>query len=200
VARREHQLEGQAGGVGGHQHGLLVDRHDPLAQPHLLCNEVAEQALTHRARRVCAGALALTRDRRRHEAERVQLRVRVRQRGTGLALLVDDQLHIRALGVRAHPLAPDIDREDHLLEGELGERHHGLGSIDDHLVRARRRHRHEQLSATIALSAYQRLRLVLALVLAVLLTRSSERRVEVPYDAHPPARGVRRAAARAHRV
>ena len=36
----------------------------------------------------------------------------------------------------AHPLAPDVDRRDGLLERELGQREHRLGPVDDDLVRA----------------------------------------------------------------
>ena len=42
-ARREHQLEGQARAVGRHQHGLLVDRDDPLAAAHLFGDKILEQ-------------------------------------------------------------------------------------------------------------------------------------------------------------
>ena len=150
AARREHQLERQPRGVRRDQHGLLVDRDDPLAPAHLLGDEVAEQALAHRAGRVGAGALALARDRRGHEVERVQLRVRVRQRRARLAPLVDDQLQVRAVGVRAHPLAPDLDRRADLLDGQFRERQHGLRAVDDHLVRAGRGQRREQLGLAAA--------------------------------------------------
>ncbi len=94
AARGEHQLEGQARGVGREQHRLVVDRHDALAAADLLGDHVLEQRVAHRARRVRAGALALAGDLGGDEVERVQLRVRVRQRGAALAPLVDDQLHV----------------------------------------------------------------------------------------------------------
>ena len=79
------QLERHARGVGRHQHGLVVDRDDPLAPADLLLHEVGEQVAAHRAHRVGAEALALAGDRRGDEVERVQLRVGVRERGAGLA-------------------------------------------------------------------------------------------------------------------
>ena len=109
AARGEHQLEGHARGVGREQHRLVVDRDDPLAAADLLGDEILQQVVAHRARRVRPRALALARDVRGHEVQRVELRVRVRQRRAGLAALVDDQLHARARGVRAHPLAPGLD-------------------------------------------------------------------------------------------
>ena len=139
--RHEHQLERQLRGIRRDQHRLLVDRDDPLAQAHLLGDQVAEQALAHRARRVGVCALALAGHDGRHEVQRVQLRVRVRQRGSRLAALVDDQLHVGATRVRAHALAPHLHRGGHLLDGQLGQRQHRLRPVDDHLVRARRRER-----------------------------------------------------------
>ena len=103
-------------------------------------------ALAHRARRVGAEALALARDHRRHEVERVQLGVRVRQRGAGLAPLVDDQLDVGAVGVRAHPLAPDLDRRRRPARPvSSASDETGCGRVDDHLVRARRGGRREQV-------------------------------------------------------
>src|SRR5580692_10962981 len=48
----EHQLEGEPRRVRGHQHSLIVDRHDPLTPAYLLGDEIAEKTLTHRARGV----------------------------------------------------------------------------------------------------------------------------------------------------
>ena len=96
--RREHEVERDARGVGRHQHGLVVDRDDPLAPADLLLHEVGEQVAAHRAHGVGAEALALAGDRGGDEVQRVELRVRVRERGAGLAALVDDQ--VPAGGVR----------------------------------------------------------------------------------------------------
>ncbi len=103
--------------------------------------------VAHGARRVRPRALALARHVRGDEVQRVQLRVGVRQRRPRLAALVDDQLHVRAPRVRAHPLAPHPHRRDHLLDGELRQRVHRLGRVHDHLVRAPRGHRREQIGA-----------------------------------------------------
>ena len=109
AARRGASISwnGSARRVRRHQHGLVVDRDDPLAPADLLLHEVGEQVAAHRAHGVGAEALALAGDRGGHEVQRVELRVRVRQRGAGLVALVDDQVHgRRASGVGAHALAP----------------------------------------------------------------------------------------------
>ncbi len=136
--RREHQLVGDPPTVGRDQHRVLVDRDDPLALADLLLDEVGEQVAAHRLGRVGAEPLALAGDRRRDEVERVQLGVGVRQRCPRLASLVDDQVQAGRVGVRAHPLAPHLHCEQDLLDAQLAERDHGLGRIDDHLVRAAR--------------------------------------------------------------
>ena len=130
---------GSARRVGRHQHRLVVDRDDPVAHPHLLLHEVAEQVAAHRPRRVGAEALALAGDRRRDERQRVELRVRVRERGAALAALVDEQVHAGGVGVGAHALAPARDRGGDLLGGEVGERGHGHGRVDDDLLHPGRR-------------------------------------------------------------
>ena len=71
AARREHELERDARGVGRHQHGLVVDRDDPLAPADLLLHEVGEQVAAHRPHRVGAEALALAGDGGGHEVQRV---------------------------------------------------------------------------------------------------------------------------------
>ena len=111
----EHQLERQPRGIRRDQHGLLVDRDDPLAQAHLFGEHVSQQALAHRTRRVGVCALALAGHDGRHEVQRVQLRVCVRQRGSPLTALVDDQLRVGATRVRAHAQAPHLHRVRHLL-------------------------------------------------------------------------------------
>ena len=111
-ARGEHELVGQPRRVRGHQHRLVVDRHDPLAPADLLLHEVAEQVAAHRAHGVGAEALALAGDRGGDEVQRVELRVGVRERGAALAALVDEQVHAggAGAGVDAHPLAPALHR------------------------------------------------------------------------------------------
>ena len=110
AARGEHQLEGQPRGVGRDQDGLLVDRHDALVKADLFGDEVLEQVLAHRPRRVGSGALALAGDLSGHEVERVELCVGVLERGPGLAPLVDDQLDIGAVAVAIHALLPNPHR------------------------------------------------------------------------------------------
>ena len=106
AARREQQVERHARGVRRHQHGLVVDRDDPLAPADLLLHEVGEQVAAHRAHGVGAEALALAGDGGGHEVQRVQLRVGVRERRARLAALVDDQVPAGGVGVRAHALPP----------------------------------------------------------------------------------------------
>ena len=71
--------------------------------------------------RVGAEALALARDDGGNEVQRVDLRVGVRQRRAGLAALVDDDVHVgrAVLGVRAHALAPHVERVDDLPDVEV---------------------------------------------------------------------------------
>ena len=148
---REHEVERHARGVGRHQHGLVVDRDDPLAPADLLLHEVGEQVAAHRAHGVGAEALALAGDRGGHEVQRVQLRVGVRERGAGLAALVDDQVPAGGVGVRAHALAPGLDGERDLLGGQVREVRDRLGRVDDHLVRAGRGLGGEEVGVGVAL-------------------------------------------------
>ena len=116
LAARDHpQLEGRARGPGADQRRLVVDRDQALAAPHLLDQDVAEQAAAGGAFGVGAGPLALAGDRGRDEGQRVELGVGVLERGPGAAALVDDQLHVGGVGVGAHPLAPGGDRGGELL-------------------------------------------------------------------------------------
>ena len=82
-ARHDPQLEGRARGPGADQRRLVVDRDQALAAPHLLDQDVAEQAAARGPFAVGAGPLALARDRRRHEGQRVELGVGVLERGAG---------------------------------------------------------------------------------------------------------------------
>jgi hypothetical protein len=177
--RRQQQLERRDRGVGRHQHRLVVDRHDPLAPPHLLLDEVGEQVAAHRAHGVRGEPLALAGDQRRYKAERVQLRVRVRKRRPGSAALVHEQVPARRRGVRAQPLAPDLQRGGQLLGRQVGERGDGARRVHDHLVRTARRLRGEEVRVRLG-RRYGRVRL--------------ERRVQVGHDAQRPARPVRLAA------
>ena len=95
-----------------------------VAQLDLLLDEVLQEVPAHRALGVGAEALALAGHDGGDEVQRVDLRVRVRQRGAGLAALVDDDVHVgrAVLGVRAHPLAPHVERVAHLADLEVGER------------------------------------------------------------------------------
>ena len=138
AAGREQQVERRAPGVRRHQHGLVVDRDDPLAPAHLLLHVVAEQVPAHRAHGVGAEALTLAGDRGGDEVQRVQLRVRVRERGSGLPALVDDQVLAGGVRVRSHALAPGVDGEEHLLGRQRREVRDRLGRVDDHLVPAGR--------------------------------------------------------------
>ena len=145
AARGDHQLERQPRGVGRDQHRLVVDRHDALAPAHLLLHEVAEQVAAHRARGVGAEALALARDGRRDEVQRVELGMGVRQRRAAEVPLVDEHVHAGRAGVRAHARAPGLHRHGDLLRRDVGQRGHRVGRVDDHLVRAGRRLRAEQV-------------------------------------------------------
>ena len=158
-----------------------------VAQLDLLLDEVLQQVAAHRALGVGAEALALAGHDGGDEVQRVDLRVRVRQRGAGLAALVDDDVHVgrAVLGVRAHPLAPHVERVDDLADLEVGERGDRVRGVDDDLVRAARRRDGEQVGLG------EGLRRRAARV---------ERRIEVGHDAHAPARGVRRTAVGAQRV
>ena len=69
----------------------------------------------------------------------------MRERGARLLALVHDHVHIRRVRVRAHALAPDGHRGLDLVGRELGERVHGVGRVHDHLVRAERGPRAEQV-------------------------------------------------------
>ena len=146
-ARREHELEGQPRAVGGHEDGVVVDGDDAVAQLDLLLDEVLQQVAAHRALRVGAEALALAGHDGGDEVQRVDLRVRVRQRRAGLAALVDDDVHVRraVLGVRAHPLAPDVERVGDLADLEVGQRDDRVGRVDDDLVGAARGRDAEQV-------------------------------------------------------
>ncbi len=142
---------GTAGAVGRHQHGLIVDGDDPLTPADLLLDQIGQQVAAHGAGRICAEPLALARDRRGHEVERIQLGVGVGQRRARLAPLIDDQVHIGRLPVGPHALAPHLHRLLHLLGLELGQRNHGLGRVDDHLVGPVRRPRPEQVGVGLGL-------------------------------------------------
>ncbi len=192
-ARRDQQLVGGAGAVGGHQHHLLVDGHDPLAGADLLLHEIGQQVAAHRPRGVGAEALALAGEGRGHEVERVELRVAVGKRGPRVLALVDDQVHAGRVGVNAHALAPHLDGPCHLLHGQLGQRHHGVRGVDDHLVRAERRRRPEQVAGGIGAGAGLG-------TLGLVRAGRGQRRVEVRHHAHRPTRGVGSAAVRAQRV
>ena len=63
--------KGRREAIGSDQHRLLVDRHDALASAHLLGDQIAEQALSHRASRVGARTLALPCHRGWDEAQRI---------------------------------------------------------------------------------------------------------------------------------
>ena len=170
---------------------LAVDRDDPLAPANLLLDDVLEQVASLGAEGVRGEALALARNRRRHERERIELRVRVRQGGTRLLSLVDDHVHVGGGGVGAHPLAPDRHRGLDLLWRDLRQRVHGIGRVDDHLVRAERRSRRKQ----VGLAAPHGQRIVARLGIT-----GRERREQVRHHAHAPARRVRPGAVVANRV
>src|SRR5512132_2621272 len=55
-ARGEHELERQAPAVGRHEHGLVVDRDDALAELDLLLDEVLQEVAAHRPLRIGAEA------------------------------------------------------------------------------------------------------------------------------------------------
>ena len=179
-ARDEHERERVLRGVRAQQHRLVVDRDDPLAAADLGLHEILEQVRPHRAGGVRPEALALARNGGRHEVQRVQLGVRVSVRGGGLGALVDAQVQAGGRGVRAHPLAPRVDRHRDLLGGQLGERVRRLRGVDDDLVRAVRRQRSEEL------------RLVLGRPVG---TAGLEQRLRARHDAHAPAGRVGPAAA-----
>ncbi len=107
------------------------------------------------------------------------------QGSSSLAPLVDDQLHVSALGVDPHPLAPHLHRPGQALHRKLGKREDRLGRVHDHLVRALGGHRAEQVRHGVAgrLRGIQR-----------------QRRIQVRHDPHGPAGRVGLAAAGAHRV
>ena len=83
----------------------------------------------------------------------------MRQRRPGLLALVDDDVDIRRIRVRAHPLAPDRHRRLDLVGLELGQRADRVGRVDDHLVGAERRLRREQVR--LAATARERVPVVL---------------------------------------
>ena len=139
--------------------------------------------------------------------ERVELSVRVRQRGAGIAALVDDQMQEGgAVGVGAHPLAPGGDRAGEPLLAQVRERRDVLRCVDDHLVRADRRLRREEVGLADPRRLAQRVdrarqpRLGGACVVAGPgLLSGDQHRVEVGDRAGGPARGVGLAAVRAGR-
>ena len=93
----------------------------------------------------------------------------------------------------AHALAPHVHRRGHLLDRQLGQRQHRLGPVDDHLVRARRRQRAEQLARPAAPSSPGAASAVLRVPRRAL--RRGERRIQVRHDAHassPASRERRR--------
>ena len=178
--RREHQLEGQR------------------ATRRARCSTASSSIATIRSRggtsswtrspsrlppivRVGVGgeALALARDRRRDEVERVELRVGVRQRRAALAALVDEHVHVGGVRVRAHPLAPARPSRGATCSArEVGERSRpGCGRVDDHLVRAARRLRGEQVGVARRRAGRG--------------ASGDERRVEVRHDAHASSRACR---------
>jgi hypothetical protein len=134
---------------------------------------------------VRAEALALAGHAGGDEVERVELRVGVGERGAGLAPLVDDEVEVGRAVVRAHALAPGLDRDGHLAGPQLGQRHDRVRGVDDHLVPAAGGLRGEQVGLGVARRR-----------LGVL----EQRRIEVRHDAHAPARRVGTARAGADRV
>ena len=137
-ARREHELEGQPRAVGGHEHRLVVDRDDALAELDLLLHEVLQEVPAHRPLGVRAEALALAGDGGGDEVQRVDLRVGVGQRGAGLAALVDDDVDVGGASRRARACARATRRPPaHLLDVEVGQRGDRVGGVDDDLVAPR---------------------------------------------------------------
>ena len=143
AARGEHELEADAAtrtGTGARPRRRSRRSARGGGPPR---DEVLEQVGAHRAHRVRAEALALAGDGGRHEVQRVELAACAA--GAGLAALVDAEVHVRRAVVRAHPLAPDLDGRDDLLDRQLGERLHRLGALTMTSWRAARGERGEEL-------------------------------------------------------
>jgi len=117
-ARRQHQRVRVTRRVRTQQHRLVVDRDDPLAAADLLLHDVLEQVAAHRAGGMRAEALALAGDGGGHESQREQ----PRGEWPGRGVLVDAEVHVGRVAVRAHALAPQLGGGAQLVDGQLGER------------------------------------------------------------------------------
>ena len=95
---------------------------------------------------------------------------------------------VGGVGVDPHPLAPHVHRGRNLLgRRQLAERHHRLGRVDDHLVRAERRRRPRTDPGWRVARAVRR-------------ARGLERRIQVRHHADGPAGRVGLAAVGPDRV